>query len=136
MTPYRRRERGCAEREGTATEKTVTGLNADRASRKDLSQVMGNVRVRVRALRKKRVETAPTALTEQEEEKPFRPFRTEPLQTHQDGLGRPKAVITTDTPPPPEAEEEGEATQQAGGNGLRPRTMYKNDTIKLVFEYQ
>ncbi|CAL8241942.1 unnamed protein product [Gadus morhua 'NCC'] len=55
-----------------------------------------------------------------------------------------KAVFTTDSPPNNpehqdlvvEAEEEGEATQQAEGKGLRPRTMYKNDTIKLVFEYQ
>ncbi|CAL8359098.1 unnamed protein product [Arctogadus glacialis] len=55
---------------------------ADRAPRKDLSQVLGNVRVRVKRSRKQRVETATIALTDQEEVKPFRPFRTEPLQTH------------------------------------------------------
>ena len=33
-----------------------------------------------------------------------------------------------------EAEKEGEATQKAEGKGLRPRL--KNDTLKLVFEYQ
>ncbi|CAL8386212.1 unnamed protein product [Boreogadus saida] len=67
-------------------------LIADGAPTKDLSRVLGNVRVRVRALRKQRVETATIALTEQEE--------------------------------------------KAEGTGLRPRTMYKNDTLKLVFEDQ
>ena len=53
-----------------------------------------------------------------------------------------KAIITTDAPlnnPEHqdlvvEAEKEGEATQKAEGKSLRPRL--KNDTLKLVFEYQ
>ncbi|CAL8397335.1 unnamed protein product [Boreogadus saida] len=53
-----------------------------------------------------------------------------------------KAVITTNAPPNNpehqdlvvEAEKEEEATQKAEGKGLRPRL--KNDTLKLVFEYQ
>ena len=60
---------------------------------------MGNVRVRVRALRKKRVETATTALTEQEEEKPLgRPSRQNPYRRIKMAWADPKAVITT-TPP-------------------------------------
>ncbi|CAL8275888.1 unnamed protein product [Arctogadus glacialis] len=100
---------------------------ADRAPRKDLSQVLGNVRVRVRALRKKRVETDTTALTEQEEEKPLgRPSRQNPFRRIKMAWADPKAVIAPPNTPEHqdlviEAEEEGEATAQAEGTGLRPR---------------
>ncbi|CAL8386239.1 unnamed protein product [Boreogadus saida] len=89
---------------------------ADGAPTKDLSRVLGNMRVRVRALRKQRVETATTALTEQEEEeKPLgRPSRQNPFRRIKMAWADPKAVITTDA-------EEGEATAQAEGTGLRPR---------------
>ncbi|CAL8275697.1 unnamed protein product [Arctogadus glacialis] len=76
----------------TAPDPSQIPEEPDRAPRKDLSQVMGNVRVRVRALREQRVETATTALPDQEEQ---------------------DVVI--------EAEEEGEATKQDEGKGLRPR---------------
>ncbi|XP_030210930.1 probable helicase with zinc finger domain [Gadus morhua] len=100
---------------------------ADRAPTKDLSR---NMRVRVRAPRKKRVKTDTTALTEQEEEKPLgRPSRQNPFRRIKMAWSDPKAVITTDAPPNTpehqdvviEAEEEGEATAQAEGTGLRPR---------------
>ncbi|XP_030210247.1 probable helicase with zinc finger domain [Gadus morhua] len=100
---------------------------ADRAPTKDLSR---NMRVRVRAPRKKRVKTDTTALTEQEEEKPLgRPSRQNPFRRIKMAWADPKAVITTDAPlnTPEhqdvviEAEEEGEATAQAEGTGLRPR---------------
>ncbi|CAL8386221.1 unnamed protein product [Boreogadus saida] len=107
---------------------------ADRAPTKDLSRVLGNVRVRVRALRRQRVETATTALTEQEEEKkPLgRPSRQNPFRRIKMAWADPKAVLTTDAPPntpehqdqviESEEEEEGEeATAQAEGTGLRPR---------------
>ena len=91
---------------------------------------MGNVRVRVKRSRRKKVETAISALTEQEEEKTLgRPSRQNPFRRIKMAWADPKAVITTDAPlnTPEhqdvviEAEEEGEATAQAEGTGLRPR---------------
>ena len=91
---------------------------------------MGNVRVRVKRSRRQKVETATTALTEQEGEKPLgRPSRQNPFRRIKMAWADPKAVITTDAPPNTpehqdlviEAEEEGEATAQAEGTGLRPR---------------
>ncbi|CAL8357023.1 unnamed protein product [Arctogadus glacialis] len=101
----------------------------DRPPRKDLSQVMGNVRVRVKGLRKQRVETLSTALPDQEEVNPLgRPSCRNPFRRIKMAWAETKAVITTDAPPNTpeqqdlviEAEEEGEATQQAEGKGLRP----------------
>ena len=81
---------------------------------------MGNVRVRVRALREQRVETATTALPDQEEVKPLgRPSRQNPFRRIKMAWAETKAVVPTDLPPNTpeqqdvviEAEEEGEATK-------------------------
>ncbi|CAL8258986.1 unnamed protein product [Boreogadus saida] len=104
--------------------------NTDRPPRKDLSQVMGNVKIRVKGLRKQRVETLTTALPDQEEVKPLdRPSRRNPFSRIKMSWAETKAVIAIDAPLNNleqqdfviEAEEEGEATQQAEGKGLRPR---------------
>ncbi|XP_059905481.1 transforming acidic coiled-coil-containing protein 2-like isoform X2 [Gadus macrocephalus] len=114
----------------TAPDPSQIPEEPDRAPTKDLSQVLGNVRVRVRAPRKKRVKTDTTALTEQEGEKPLgRPSRQNPFRRIKMAWADPKAVITTVAPPNTpehqdlviEAEEEGEATAQAERTGLRPR---------------
>ncbi|CAL8241421.1 unnamed protein product [Gadus morhua 'NCC'] len=108
----------------TAPDPSQIPEEPDRAPRKDLSQVMGNVRVRVRALREQRVETATTALPDQEEVKPLgRPSRQNPFRRIKMAWAETKAVVTTDAPPNTpeqqdvviEAEEEGEATKQAEG---------------------
>ncbi|CAL8340018.1 unnamed protein product [Gadus morhua 'NCC'] len=103
---------------------------ADRPPRKDLSQVMGNVRIRVKGLRKQRVETLTTALPDLEEVKPLdRLSRRNPFRRIKMAWAETKAVIATNAPPNSpeqqdlviEAGEDGEATQQAEGKGLRPR---------------
>ncbi|XP_059898428.1 uncharacterized protein LOC132450357 [Gadus macrocephalus] len=69
---------------------------ADRAPRKDLTQVLGNMRVRVRALRKQRIETATIALTDQEEEKPLgRLSRQNPFKRIKMAWADPKAAPRT-----------------------------------------
>ncbi|CAL8241933.1 unnamed protein product [Gadus morhua 'NCC'] len=104
----------------TAPDPSQIPEEPDRAPRKDLSQVMGNVRVRVRALREERVETATTALPDQEEVKPLgRPSRQNPFRRIKMAWAETKAVVPTDLPPNTpeqqdvviEAEEEGEATK-------------------------
>ncbi|CAL8340023.1 unnamed protein product [Gadus morhua 'NCC'] len=71
----------------------------DRPPRKDLSQVMGNVRIRVKGLRKQRVETLTTALPDLEEVKPLdRLSRRNPFRRIKMAWAETKAVIAT-TPP-------------------------------------
>ncbi|CAL8371775.1 unnamed protein product [Boreogadus saida] len=99
---------------------------ADRPPRKDLSQVMGNVRVWARGIRRQRVETLTTTLPDQEEERPLgRPSRRNPF-------GRIKMAWAERATNAPlnnrehqehvnKAEEEVEATQEAEGKGFRHR---------------
>ena len=91
---------------------------------------MGNVRIRVKGLRKQRVETLTTALPDLEEVKPLdRLSRRNPFRRIKMAWAETKAVIATNAPPNSpeqqdlviEAGEDGETTQQAEGKGLRPR---------------
>ncbi|XP_056449560.1 uncharacterized protein LOC130385202 isoform X2 [Gadus chalcogrammus] len=86
----------------TAPDPSQIPEEPDRAPRKDLSQVMGNVRVRVRALREQRVGTTPTALPDQEEVKPLgRPSRQNPFRRIKTAWAETKAVVPTDAPRTP-----------------------------------
>ncbi|CAL8363840.1 unnamed protein product [Arctogadus glacialis] len=102
---------------------------ADRPPRKDLSQVMGNVRVWARGMRRQRVETLTTTLPDREEERPLgRPSRRNPFGRIKMAWAE-RATNATNAPLNNreheelvnKAEEEVEATQEAEGKGVRHR---------------
>ncbi|CAL8402593.1 unnamed protein product [Gadus morhua 'NCC'] len=111
---------------------------ADRALRKDLSQVTGNTRTRLRGLRELWAETRTIALLDQEEEKPLgRPSGLNPVpgqtapdrvQTAPDQGQTAPDQVQTDQKEKPLGRPSGlnplgdikTATQQAEGKGLRP----------------